>query len=182
MGTVKADPSYRQIMELINFMLEHTDGTGVDEIIKKINWETIDEMPYMLPTGIEIIRYNYAIHACFRKFMYFLHYEYYSCSFTTELVEYEPKFVELFHQVMTINYKNIRYYFTQCLIAECASYPSLNYISEIKYKNVELIYLLERINPDERDWFYPYRRKRVELIYNTLTDLRLTWMAIFTKI
>jgi len=173
-----ADPLYKRIMDFINYYeLITKENNRNYKYIRHVNF---DEKPSNLRTGIKIIKYNFGIYCYFYWYIYFLKrcYSYYD-----KLKEYEPKFIELFYEIMTNNYKNIKYDFTQCLLARYEFKDAesiLTYMTITKYKNIELIYLLERINPSKLSPCLDL--STAHFIYNKLTDLRLTWMAAFTKI
>ena len=84
---------------------------------------------------------------------------------------------------MTNNYKNIKYDFTHCLLARYKINDDeslLTYMTITKYKNIELIYLLEKINPNKLSCLVNF--KTAYFIYNKLSSyLRLAWIGAVIK-
>jgi len=179
MATVTADPSYEKIKKfVIDFetMAYHTNAYY--KIISDVNFNEIDEETIRL-NNVYINTYIYSIYYYLYQYIYFLnnkHPIYYD-----RLKEYEPKFIELFYEIMTNNYKNIKYQITHMIISSSLDVKLLvNYLNITKYNNIELIYLLERINPSELVYFTDL--KIAEFIFNKLSSyLRLMWMGAIVK-
>jgi len=176
---IMSDPSYRKIMDFVNYYESIINYTSpYYKIIKEINFVKIDEEKHIMKTKI-ILKYNYYIYRYFYLYIYFLNKRY---SYYDKLKEYEPKFIELFYEIMTNNFKNIKYEFTHFIILSSFTIDRLllSYINITKYNNIELIYLLERINPCKLPCFSS--SDIAKFIFNKLTDLRLTWMwAVITS-
>jgi len=174
-----ADPSYGKIMDFLNY-LKSIGFPNIGEyykIIKDVNFDEFDKDYIQTKNNM----YNYSICCYFRQYIRFLS-EYKDYYYYDELKKYEQKFIELFYEIMTNNYKNIKYSFTFSIISSytiLASYSLVKYLNITKYKNIELIYLLERINPSELPCFSC--SGIAEFIYSKLTDLRLMWMGAIVK-